>query len=118
MVRIDDLAEAALSGDALRLRSLAQDWLGENRSIESSRPPESNDPTLRAIAAGLVEMFAERRGERPPAWSEGIAAAPERVYLVKAARTMSRLRRICETESPRALRRRNLLAPPTFLEFV
>ena len=55
MVRIDDLAEAALTGDALRLRSLAQDWLGENPSITRSAPPQSSDPTLRAIAAGLAE---------------------------------------------------------------
>lgn len=117
MVRIDELAEAALTGDALKLRSLSQDWVQENRPISRSAPPESRDATVRAIAAGLVELLAQRRGEAPPSWTSQIAAAPRRIYLVKTAQTMRRLRHLCETESPPPLRSRNLLAPPTFLEF-
>ena len=118
MVPIDELAEAALAGDALRLRSLTQDWLAEQRPMSRCAAPVSSDPTVRAIAAGLVEMLAERRNETPPSWTHQIEAAPQPTYLVKAARTMRRLRTICETESPPPLRRRNLLAPANFLQSV
>jgi hypothetical protein len=117
VVRIDDLAEAALTGEAMALRSLAQDWLAQTKSIAACAPPGSTDPAARAVAAGLVELFAERRGEPPPDWTRGIAAVPQPIYLLRAARTMRRLRQLCEDESPLPLRRRNLLAPPTFLEF-
>jgi hypothetical protein len=116
MTRIDDLAEAALRGDALLLRSLAQDWLRENPRAQHVAPPRSSDLTVRAIAAGLVELFAQRRGELPPSWTANIGPAPRPVYLLRSAQTMSRLRRLCEMESPPPLRHRNLLAPPTFLE--
>jgi hypothetical protein len=117
MVRIEELAEAALAGDALCLRSLAQDWLRENPRIADADPPSSSDPLLRVIAAALVELFAERTRQAPPGWARTIGSAKSPMYLVKSARTMPRLRRLCETESPAPLRRRNLLAPPTFLEF-
>jgi hypothetical protein len=117
MVRIEQLAEAALTGDALTLRSLTQDWLAENRRIADCLPPLSSDPTILSVAAGLAELFADRRLELPPHWAAKIEPVHPPLYLVKAAKTMPRLRRLCETESPSALKRRNLLAPPTFLEF-
>ena len=118
MVRPEHLAEAALSGDALRLRSLVQDWLAENPSaVDAAPPPPSADPTVRAVAAALVELLAQRRRQPPPAWTAAIGAAPRPVHLVKSAATMPRLRKLCETESPPPLRSRNLFAPPAFLDF-
>jgi len=118
MVRIEQLAQMALSGDALGLRSQVQDWLGEHPKLADSPAPVSADPTILAVAAALVELFAERRGESPPPWAAKIGAAPRPIHLVNAARTMRRLRELCEAESPPSLRRRNLFAPPGFLEFV
>src|SRR5947207_1103868 len=109
MVGIDELAEAALAGRALQLRSLAQDWLRENTIIAQAAPPASEDTTVRAVAAGLAELFAERRAEPAPAWVKEIAGAPRPIYLLKASKTMRRLRQLCESESPGPLRRRNLL---------
>jgi hypothetical protein len=60
-------------------------------------------------------MMAERQGKRPAAWTGAVPAAPRRVFLVKAAESMPRLRRLCEEEGPEPLRRRELLAPPDFL---
>ena len=62
-----------------------------------------------------VEMIAARRGVRPAAWTAGVPAAPRRVFLVEAAESLPRLRRLCEEEGPEPLRRRGLLAPPEFL---
>jgi len=118
MVHIEELAAAALEGRALILRSLVQDWLLENARIADSAPPRSEDPTIRAVAAALVELFAQRSNQAPPSWSGTITAVPSRVYLVQSAATMPRLRHLCDTESPAPLKQRNLFAPPSYLEFV
>ena len=117
MVGLEQLAAAALAGDALGLRSLVQDWLADNpRLAECPRPP-SNDPEVLAVAAALVELFAQRAGQAPPDWSGRIGPLAQPRFLVRAAATMRRLRQMCETESPAPLRRRNLYAPANFLQF-
>ncbi|HZZ44595.1 MAG TPA: hypothetical protein VFE58_16795 [Tepidisphaeraceae bacterium] len=117
MVRIEQLAEAALSGNALLLRSLTQDWLGENLRLSEAPEPTTADPTILSIAAGLVELLAQRQHQPPPPWTIKIGAAPHPIHFLKAAQTMRRLRELCETQSPLPLRKRSLFAPPTFLEF-
>jgi len=117
MVKLEQIAETALAGEALRLRSLVQDWLVQNPRINNSKPPESNDPDIWAAAAGLVELLALRAGQSPPAWTAKVGAMRKPVYLVKSAGTMPRLRRECEIESPLPLRRRGLYAPAQFLSF-
>jgi hypothetical protein len=117
MVQVEQLAEAALAGDALKLRGLTQDFLRQPARLADSKPPISSDPLVSIVAAGLIELLAERRHEPPPPWANQIGAAHPPLYLVKAAHVMPRLRRLCESESPAPLRRRNLFAPPTFLEF-
>src|SRR5688572_27880641 len=116
MVRLEHLAETALAGDALRLRSLVQDWLAENPNLSDSVPPPSAaDVTVRAVAAALVELLAQRRRQPPPAWTAAIGAAPRPIHLVKSAATMPRLRRLCEAESPPPLRHPHPCAPPPLL---
>ena len=118
MVRLERLAEAALNGEALLLRSLTQDWLIENPVISDSPAPLSEDPQVLVVAAALVELFAERMRQAAPSWSGRIGSLAEPHYLLRAARTMKHLRKLCETESPVPLRRRNLYAPGDFLQFV
>jgi hypothetical protein len=117
MVQLEQMAEAALAGDGLRLREVTQEWLRENPRLSECRPPESEDHDIRVIAASLVELFAERSAQAPPTWTGEIGAMREPLFLLKAARTMRRLREMCETESPSPLRRRKLYAPANFLSF-
>jgi hypothetical protein len=117
VVRLEDLAEAALTGDALGLRQLAQDWLRENARLGDCPPPHSDDPRVPIVAAALVELFAERFQQRPPGWTAQIEGMPNPFYLLRAARTMRRLRAMCDAESPPPLRRRNLFAPANYLSF-
>lgn len=116
MVRTEQLAQAALAGDALGLRALVQDWLLENPRISDAPAPDSSDAAVLVVAAGLVELLAERRQALPPEWTRRVGAAPTPIFLVRAARRMKRLRHLCETEAPQPLRRRNLLAPPDYLQ--
>ena len=77
--------------------------------------PSGLDSLGLAVAASVVEMMAGRHGKRPPKWTEAVPAAPRPMYLVRAAESLPRLRRLCEEEGPEPLRRRGLLAPPDFL---
>jgi hypothetical protein len=117
MVRLEQLAEAAVQGDALLLRAMAQDWLAENPRISDCPFPATQNHDTLAVAAGLVELLALRAGQTPPAWSGAIGSVRKPIFLVKAALTMRRLREACQNESPPPLRRRGLYAPRDFLFF-
>jgi hypothetical protein len=112
---VRDLVRALLRFDAL----MARDWVAEAsrrgfRWGEIAAPTDLGTDEL-ALAAGVVELLAERAGEEPPTWTSGIADGDRRVFLVQAAKTMPRLREACETQGPEPLRRRGFLAPPEFL---
>jgi hypothetical protein len=117
MVSIEQLAEAAIKGDSLQLRSLAQDWLRGRERFDLIPKPDLTDQNLMAIAASLVEMFAERAGTAAPNWTKDAPAATHPLFLLREAGNMKRLRKLCEEESPVALRRRHIFATPNFLQF-
>lgn len=66
MAPIEQLAEAALNGESLLLRSLTQDLLRENPNLGECPKPQTNDSRLLAAAASLVELLALRLGQTPP----------------------------------------------------
>lgn len=115
MVRLEDIARAAIAGEALLVRSLAQDWLAAHARLSQVPLPDDPDSTVRVVSAGLVELFAMRRGEPAPAWSARVGALTEPLFLLRHAATMPRLRRMCELESPEPLRRRRIFAPADYL---
>ena len=117
MVRIDEIARAALSGDSLQTRSLTQDFLREQKHLQDVPQPQTTDPRVLALSAGLAELFAGRTNQSPPAWTKSVGAVNEPIFLVKSALTMKRLRELCETEALLPLRNRKLYAPPNYLEF-
>ena len=116
MVRIEQLAEAALNQDALSLRSLTQDLLRDRPRLKDFPRPVAVDFKTLAASAALIELFAERTHQEAPTWTREIGALPEPIYLVKAAATMKRLRTLCELQAPEPLRKRGFYAPPNFLE--
>ena len=117
MVTIEQLAEAALNGESLLLRSLTQDLLREQPCLNEYPKPITNDLRLLAASASLVELLALRLRQAPPPWAKDVAALPEPMHLLKAAVSMKRLRELCETEAPEPLRKRGFYAPPNFLQF-
>jgi hypothetical protein len=114
---IEQMAEAALARDSLRLRSLVQDWMRSGLPVNGLSRPNTTAPDVLAVSAGLAELLALRQGQSPPAWSREIGAMAEPFYLVESAVSMKRLRALCEIQSPEPLRKRKLFAPPHFLEF-
>jgi hypothetical protein len=117
VTKVELLAEAALAGESLLLRSLTQDFLRECPNLREYPKPETSDTRILAAAASLLELFAFRRGQAPPGWTKDVGALQEPVYLIRAAASMKNLRVLCETEAPEPLRKRGFYATPNFLEF-
>jgi len=114
---LEQMAEAAIQRDSLRLRSLVQDWIRSGVVASELKRPEQRDPQVLIFAAALAELLAERNREKPPAWTKEVGALTEPFFLVESAYSMKRLRILCETQSPEPMRKRRLYAPPHFLEF-
>jgi hypothetical protein len=113
---IQQIARAALSGDALAARSILQDWLVCTPVIADVPKPVASDLTELSLSAALAELLSARLGQSPPIWAADIGPAPDAVHLLRSARTMTRLRELCESESPPPLRRRRFYAPANYLE--
>jgi hypothetical protein len=116
VARIEKLAKAALKQDALLLRSLTQDLLREYPTLKDFPRPSAVDFQTLAAAASLIELFALRLRQEPPAWTNEVGPLPEPIHLLKAAATMKHLRALCEQQAPEPLRKRGFYAPPNFLE--
>jgi hypothetical protein len=112
---LKDLVHALLSFDALAVRQWLADAQRSGFVWTEVPAPVGLDATELAAAAGVAELLAARTGQSPPGWAASVPPAPEKLFLVRAASTMPRLRSLCEQEGPEPLRRRGLLAPPEFL---
>ena len=117
MEQIEQLAQAALERDHLKLRSLVQDITREKVDWNNIQRPSTKDARLLVFSAALVELLAERNHQVSPAWTKEIGALKEPFFLLESAIQMKRLRLLCETQSPEPMRKRLLYAPPHFLEF-
>ena len=111
MITVEQIAQAAIDGDALRVRSLVLDLLRQNPQMESIPRPAIADQTVLAAAAAIVELLAQRRQQRPPTWTQSVGAISPPVFLLKSATKMRRLREMCQAEAPEPLRRRGFYAP-------
>ena len=110
-----ELVHALLSFDALAVRQWLADAQRSGFVWTQVPAPVGLNATELATAAGVAELLAERMGQSPPDWAASVPPAPEKLYLVRGALSMPRLRSLCEREGPEPLRRRGLLAPPEFL---
>jgi hypothetical protein len=117
MVSIEEVAEAALRRDNLTLRWLVQDFLRDHPHLPNVPRPLTENQEILGVAAGILELIAQRTQQLAPIWTRDVGAMPKPFLLLESALRMKRLRALCETESPEPLRRRGLYAPPDFLTF-
>jgi hypothetical protein len=110
-----DLVRALLQHDALEARQWVADAQRTSFAWTEVPRPVGWGALELTVAAGVVELLASRAKQLPPSWTATVREAPVPVYLVRAAETMARLRRLCETEGPEPLRWRRVFAPPEFL---
>ncbi len=116
MTLFEQLVLAAANRESLELRELTLEFLAQNSTLEDIAEPNFSDPLQLAIAVGLLDLFATRRGQTAPDWVQNFSS-PMPFFLVEAALRMPRLRELCETQAPPELLKRGLFAPPNFLEF-
>lgn len=112
---LKELVDALMSFDSLRARQ----WVADAAAISLEWPelasPDGLNGEELAVAAGVAELLAQRANQQAPAWTSEVPQSPTKVWLVRWADSMPRLRRLCEQEGPEPLRRRQVLAPPEFL---
>jgi hypothetical protein len=118
LLSIETIARTALQRDSLQLRSLVQDFLRSNALLATIARPATDDQSVLALSAALLELLALRSGQSPPVWTKTIGAADKPFYLLKSAERMKRLQQLCRRESPEPLRKRKFYAPPDYLTFV
>jgi hypothetical protein len=66
---LHDLVNAIVAGDLLSARQCVADAERENLRWEHLEAPHGLDDLRLAIAAGVVELLASRRGVSPPSWT-------------------------------------------------
>lgn len=110
-----DLIAALMVYDALAARQWVADAIRLPLRWSQVPPPQGLGAQELAVAAGVVELLAQRMNQSPPHWTKDVAQSPTPLYLVRAAKFMPRLRTLCEQEGPEPLRKRHILAPPEFL---
>lgn len=118
MTPLEQIATEILANRPIEVRALVQDYVRRGAMLEQEPAPGSQDPRVRAVAAGLAELFASRMAQRAPAWALEVGKLPAPLYLIEAAHRSPRLRARIERESPEPLRKRNVYAPPAYLEAV
>ncbi|NJN15276.1 MAG: hypothetical protein HC822_02720 [Oscillochloris sp.] len=105
-----------LARDDFHLRLYIQAWLREQPRFAAMPQPETDDPRILTAAAALVELLAQRARQEPPAWTATVGALPEPFFAVEWAERPGFTRDLCLNESPEPFKRRNIFAPPNFLE--
>lgn len=66
MEPIEQLAQAALERDHLKLRSLVQDFARAKTDFGKLPRPSTTDARLLVISAALTELLAQRNNQTPP----------------------------------------------------
>jgi hypothetical protein len=103
-----------MNGDALVVRQWAADCTRDRTNWTTLQKPVELTGDALSVAAGLVEMMANRTAQVPPAWASNAPAVSKPIYLVPEQ--MHRSREISEREGPEPLRRRHVFAMPDYLE--
>lgn len=107
------LSRAIVTGDAIEARACMLE-LASWSPADVAQPPGLSGLEL-VVAAAMLELLAERAHQSTPPWTAAVGGWPEPVFLVESALRFPNLRRMCETESPAPLKRRNLFAPANYL---
>lgn len=118
MVRIEEIAAAALAHHSLQVRSLLQEFLRAGTVLADVPQPATADRTILALSAAFLELLGERAQEQTPDWTTQIGPVQQPIFLLEAAARMPRLRNLCEQEAPEPLRKRKIYAPPNYLALV
>src|SRR5262245_6187688 len=105
-ITIERIAEEALhQGETRLLRGMVMAFLREHTNLNEIPQPQTKEEHILALAASLLELFAERSGQSPPDWTQEIGPLPTPVYLIgEVGPAVGELfRRIADEKSPEPL---------------
>lgn len=115
-MQIHELVQSILVGDLLTARQWVSDAQRGHLEWNAIPMPEGLSGIELAVAASIVELLADRSGAKPPSWTSSVGATEEPVILDPGLETMPRSFARAKAAGPGALRRRNLIALPDFLD--
>lgn len=115
-MELTDLVRALLSGDLLTARQWVADAHRVGLRWDKCAFPVGLSGRDLVVAAALAELLASRDGATPPAWTETVAGSAEPVFLDPGLEEMPRTLAHAKAEAPEPLRKRNIFAPPGFLD--
>src|SRR5438067_1892406 len=114
-MELRDLVNAILAGDLLTARQWVADARHTGVKWENVQCPRGFTGQEMTVAAGLVELLADRAGERPPRWTTSVGGELEPLVLDPGLDEMPRSLARAKASGPEPLRKRNLVALPDFL---
>ena len=115
---IEEMAEALLNRNDLRLRLLLQAWLATNPNITAVPYPKTRNQRVLAAAAALAELLALQLNQTKPTWTKDIGGLPQPFFVISLGEKAGFTRNLCLTEAPEPFKRRNIFAPANFLSMV
>jgi hypothetical protein len=115
-MELHELVGAILAGDMLTARQWVADARRQRVNWHTVPCPKELNGREMTVAAGVVELLANRAGEKPPTWTETVGAEREPVVLDPGLDEMPRSFAHAKAAGPEPLRKRNLLALPDFLD--
>ena len=119
MRNIQIIASLILSGEMLKARAYAREYLDSSPDIKSdSIMINTNSHCEIALTAALSDLFARRLNQPKAAWTSEVKPISKTQYLLKGVELMPNLKTLCDKQSPPELKRYGFLAPPDFLTFV
>jgi hypothetical protein len=114
---VNQIIDAALAQEALRLRELIQQFGRMKPDFAELPPVASDDPVRFALGAAIIELLAEQANQEPPLWTATAPSLAEPMFLLKSVTKMKHLRQLCLEQSPPPLKKRGFYAPPNYLSF-
>jgi hypothetical protein len=115
---INELARVVLDDQGAIVGQYTMNIWDENPSFADVPKPQNVSYEELVVSAALLELFASRRNQPPPAWTAEVGGldAP-RFLMAKYAKKYPYLGEQWRRESPAPLKKRNLFASAEFLEF-
>jgi len=115
-MELPDLVRAVLTGDLIAARQWVADAYRSGLKWDRLDRPQNLNEREMAVAAGMAELLAARRGAPPPPWTETIGSSAEPIVLDPGLENMPRSFARAKADGPEPLRKRNLVALPDFLD--
>ena len=112
-----ELVRAIFAERDLEARQMVMDLHALPQRFSDIPKPETADAEELVLAAALVELFADRRGEAAPAWTQQVGGFAQQRFLMGDPLRYPRFYARCVAETPEPLKRRNLIAPRDYLTF-